>query len=52
MYNLDETLLEKFNDDIELLQFGFAWLKAMFFQIDPSGLFQVDNDKAEERLKK
>jgi len=50
MYNLDDTLLETFKDDIELLQFGFSWLKAMFFEVDPAGMFQVDQKTAEKRV--
>lgn len=51
MYNLDDDLLATFEDDVELLQFGFSWLKAMFFQIDPVGMFEVNTEAAEERMK-
>lgn len=50
MYNIDDDILATLEDDIELLQFGFSWLKAMFFQIDPTGLFQVDQEVAEKRV--
>lgn len=49
MYYLDDSITDKFDDDIELLQFGFSWLKAMFFQVDPAGFFNVNQEVAAQR---
>ncbi len=49
LYQLDKSVLKNLEDDINLLQFGFSWLKAMFFQVDPSGFFTVDKTLAEKR---
>lgn len=50
MYNLDDSILKTFEDDVELLQFGINWLKAMFFQVDPTGMFQINQQVAEKRM--
>ncbi|HMA84090.1 MAG TPA: YkgJ family cysteine cluster protein [Desulfosalsimonadaceae bacterium] len=50
LYNIDKETVEKIREDeIELLQFGFRWLKWLLFK---EGDFQMNETAAEERRQK
>lgn len=50
MHNIDAGLVERMRDDeITLLQFGFDWLGALLFKLDPEGRFSVTEEAAEAR---
>ncbi|MCP4023730.1 MAG: YkgJ family cysteine cluster protein [Desulfobacteraceae bacterium] len=42
-YAIDQKTIDKIKDDVELLKFGFGWLKATFFQAGQDG-YQVKKE--------
>lgn len=54
MYSIDDELIEKIKeDDVALLDFGFSWLKSMFFADDKSAdMFKKNEDAIAERVAK
>lgn len=52
MYNLDDDLVERIkNDEIALLEFGFSWLKDVFFNKGEK-IYKLNEAAAEARKKK
>lgn len=53
MHRIDPELVKKIKEDeVALLQFGFDWLGALLFKLDPEGRFTVQEEAVKEREKK